>query len=237
MLTTHWHSRHNLEYRLKTKFRRKLATFLKKSPKSAPFSVKSKTLAVNWWGKFWNAHLKYYTFNKVRLEKGKLNLRCDALADFKINANHIEAIVLGSEIKPYTVNIIIEPISENNWIKIQKLFDGHLELFEKILDNHLTKEMSEALTTKTTSLLPAKNEISFDCTCGDRISLCKHVATALYALGVKIDEDVKLLFHLRGINIHDFISTSIHAERENILNRAKNKSPRVLSDVSLLTIR
>jgi len=236
MFTTTWHTRYNLNSRLKTKFRRKLIAFQKKHPEITPFTVPTKALASNWWGKSWNAHLKNYTFNNVQLEKGKLYFRCEALADFKINPNHIEAIVLGSKIQPYHVNITVEPLSEKNWIIIQNLYDGRLELFEKILDNQFPKEMADIFTNKPTGLLPSKKEISFHCSCADHVTLCKHAAVALYAFGAKVDGDPKLLFKLRGVNIFDLISKSIHAERATILEKAKTKSPKVLKDTNLSEI-
>lgn len=236
MFTTDWHSRYNLDSRLKTTFRRKLKTLQKKRPNIVPFTVKTKTLAFNWWGKAWNAYLKNYTFKTSYLEKGKLHFRCEALADLKITSKSVEAVVLGSSIQPYDVRITIEPISEKNWIKIQNLYDGHLEFFEKILDNQFPKEMADIFTNKTIGMLPSKNEIVFECSCSDHVTLCKHTAVALYALGAKIDEDPQLLFRLRGVNIREFISKSIRTERKNILQKVANKSSKVLEDKNLSDI-
>ncbi|MCK5611485.1 hypothetical protein KAR91_56970, partial [Candidatus Pacearchaeota archaeon] len=87
MYTTSWHSRYNLNSRLKAKFRRKLIAFKKNNPGITPYTISTKALASNWWGKAWNAHLKKYTFNNISLEKGKLHFRCEALADLKINSD------------------------------------------------------------------------------------------------------------------------------------------------------
>ncbi len=236
MFATDWHTQYNLPYRFKTKFRRKLTTFQKKNPEITPFTITEKNLASNWWGKAWNANLKNYTFNNTRLEKGKLYFRCEALADFKINSNNIEAIVLGSKVQPYNVQITIEPISETLWTKFQKLYDGHLEAFEKIIDNQFPKEMADIFTNKPIGLFPSKTQITFECSCPDRANLCKHTAVALYALGAKIDNDPKLLFKLRGVNILEFISKSIHAEREIILKKAKKKNPKILKNTNLSEI-
>ncbi len=234
MLTnTIWHSRHNLEYRLKTKFRRKLATFRKKNPSIHPFSVTTKKMAVNWWAKNWNAYLKNYTNNTIHLEKGKLHLRCNALADFKITSKGTHAIVLGSKIKPYDVTITIKPIAKTTWARIQKLYDGDLESFEKILDNHFPKEMSDIFTNKPTGLLPLPKDISFTCSCSNRGRICKHTAVALYALGAKIDQDPQLLFKLRGVSILEFISNSIHTERKKILTKTNNKNLKTLKNINL----
>lgn len=236
MYTTDWHSRHNLNYRLKTKFKRKTIALQKKNPKISPFSPEGNLLASHWWGKAWNAHLKKYTFNTIRLEKGKLNFRCGALADFKVKSKRIKAIVLGSKIEPYYVTIKFEPIAKIKWRRIQKLYNGHLEWFEKVLDNQIPKEMSDLFTQKPTGIFPSPDEISFECTCSDRSNLCKHTAVALYGLGTKIDMDFQLLFKLRGVDILELISQSIHEERENILKKVKTKNPKVLKSTNLSEI-
>ena len=230
--TTSWHSRHNLPYRLKTKFRRKLTTFQKKRPSIIPFSIKTKHLASNWWAKKWNTNLKNYTFGNVHLEKGKLHFRCEALADLKIDSNYIQASVLGSKINPYNVTIAVKPLSQAKWTKIRKLYDGHLESFEKILNHRFPKKMSDIFSNKPLGLFPFPKDITFSCSCSDRVKICKHVAVVLYAIGAKIDENPQLLFELRGVNILEFISNSIHTERKNILKRANNKNIKALKNVN-----
>ena len=120
MATPLWHNRHNLEYRVKTKFRGKLKRLLVKSPEMQPYSLTDAVLAKNWWGKAWNAYLKNYAANTNRLDKGRMYFKCDALADLKIKDGHISAVVLGSKPQPYTVEITIDPISEIKWGKIKK---------------------------------------------------------------------------------------------------------------------
>lgn len=236
MYTTSWHSRYNLDSRLKAKFKRKLVNLQKKNPKINPYTLTTKALAINWWAKAWNANLKNYTFNNVRLEKGKLNLRCGALADLQIKSGQVKAIILGSKIEPYNVKITFEPIPEANWLKIQKLYDGHLESFEKILENNFPKNMSDIYTSKPLGLFPSKKQISFNCDCSTRVNICKHTAVALYTLGAMIDNDIQLLFKLRGVSAIDLISRSIHAERKSILKKARTKSASALNDTDLSNI-
>lgn len=233
---TTWHSRHNLEYRLKSKFRRKLTTFEKKNPSIHPFTVSNKKIADNWWAKCWNAHLKNFTNNSSHLEKGKLYLRCNALADFEITPTGAQAIVLGSKINPYKAIISINPLSNQTWTKIQKLYDGHFESFEKIIDNHFPKEMSDIFTNKPTGLLPSPKDIRFTCSCSNRDRMCKHTAVVLYAIGAKIDENPQLLFKLRGVNILELISSSIEIERKRILTRCNNKNLNTLKTTNLAEI-
>jgi len=231
--TTIWHSRYNLNYRLRTKFRRKFATLKKKIPSLTPVTVNDNILATNWWAKAWNTNLKIYTKNNMHLEKGKLHFKCEALADLKISSNYIEAIVIGSKSAPYDVTITIKPIPETKWLKFQKMYSGDLESFEKILDNHFPKDMSDIFSNKASGLFPAVKEITFNCTCSAHTKICKHIAVALYGLGSMIDQKPQLLFQLRGVNLLEFISNSIHKERKDILKRINNKNLKILKDVNL----
>lgn len=223
MRSTHWHSRLNLDYRLKTKFKQKINRLKKKDPDLKPYTIEDKTIASNWWGKSWNAYLKNYTPKKLHLEKGKLHFRCDALAHLDINARKVTALVLGSQIQPYSVELEFSAISEAKWKKIQKLYDGHLESFEQILDHQFPKTMSDIFTDGTTGLLPTNKEITYSCDCSDRTTLCKHVAVVLYALGNKIDHDAQVLFTLRGVNVYELISKSIQTQQQKILQRIRSK--------------
>jgi uncharacterized Zn finger protein len=228
-----WHSRHNLNYRLKTKFRRKLIAFEKKNPDITPFKIDSNTLASNWWAKAWNAHLKSHNFNSLQLEKGKLYFRCEALADLKIRNNQITGTVLGSNIEPYYSKITINPITKTKWLKITKLYEGHLELFEKVLDHQFPKELSEVFTNKSLGLFPTTKEITFECSCPSRLNLCKHTAVVLFAFGAKIDLDPQILFELRGVDFLKFMATSINKERLNLLKKTRKKNPKILEDTNL----
>lgn len=231
-----WHSRHNLEYRLRTKFRAKLKRLQQKFPSIKPFTSTEKMLTTNWWGKAWNSHLRTYAPKSNRLDKGRLNFKCEALADLKINHGHINALVLGSKQTPYHVEITITPISNTKWAHIKKKYEGNLGLFEKILDHHPPKEMASVIVHKTTGLLPSLKEITFKCDCPDNVNLCKHTATALYALGTKIDENFNLLFLVRGVNFHDFIHESIKTQHQEILKRIKIKRPNIMSDAEAFNI-
>lgn len=231
-----WHHRYNLGSRLKATFRRKLAALQKKNPEITPFTLAADVLTINWWGKAWNANIKNYIPNKTELEKGKLNFRSEALADLKINTNWIEAIVLGSKITPWTVKMSIKPLAQEKWLKIQKQYDQHLESFEKILDHQFPKDMEDLFTNRPLGLFPSSKEMAFECSCSSHNNLCKHTSVVLFALGTKIDADPNLLFTLRGVDVFDLISDSIHTERKRILQKAKTKSTKILKDSNLAEI-
>lgn len=79
-------------------------------------------------------------------------------------------------------------------------------------------------------LFPKPSEISFGCSCPDWALMCKHVAAALYGVGVRLDENPALFFELRGINMGKFIDVALENRVETMLANAKKPSSRIIDD-------
>ena len=60
--------------------------------------------------------------------------------------------------------------------------------------------------------------------------MCKHVAAALYGVGVRLDENPALFFELRGINMEKFIDVAVENRVESMLENAKKPSKRIMDD-------
>ena len=60
--------------------------------------------------------------------------------------------------------------------------------------------------------------------------MCKHVAAALYGVGVRLDENPALFFELRGINMGKFIDVALENRVETMLANAKKPSSRIIDD-------
>lgn len=73
-------------------------------------------------------------------------------------------------------------------------------------------------------------EISFSCSCPDWALMCKHVAAALYGVGVRLDEQPALFFELRGIEIERFIDVALANRVEMMLSNAKQPSDRIMDN-------
>ena len=69
----------------------------------------------------------------------------------------------------------------------------------------------ELVTRKQGGLFPAPNEISFLCSCPDSAQMCKHVAAALYGVGVRLEKKPELLFELRGVDHTELIGGAAEA--------------------------
>jgi uncharacterized Zn finger protein len=69
----------------------------------------------------------------------------------------------------------------------------------------------ELVTRKAGGLFPTPKEISFECSCPDWAGMCKHVAAALYGVGVRLEEKPELLFELRGVDHAELVGGAAEA--------------------------
>jgi hypothetical protein len=82
-------------------------------------------------------------------------------------------------------------------------------------------------------LFPAPKEITFDCSCPDWASMCKHVAATLYGVGARLDENPNLFFALRRIEVADLITQAVKSTTRSLLKKADAKSSKVMENADL----
>lgn len=192
-----------------------------------PVCVTGRTIAKNWWGQAWCSNLEQYADYASRLDRGKRYIRTGAVLDLKIETGKIRAKVQGTRKTPYKIEIRISPLSEEKCQEIIKKCSRKIENLENLLSGTFPEELKE-LFQGNNGLFPEPKEISFDCSCPDWALLCKHVAAALYGVGVRLDNDPALFFQLRGINMDHFIDVTLANKVETMLENAGNFSSRII---------
>ena len=220
----------------KAKADKKLKQLKKKNPKIKPVIIEGNTLANTWWGKAWNKNLEKYADYANRIGRGRSYVRHGSVLDLQIESNRIKAMVSGSRSKPYTVEIHIKEIPKKNWMRIRKKCEGQLDSLQELLAGNFPKDLQEIFTTKGEGLFPSPKEISFDCSCPDWASMCKHVSATLYGVGARLDEDPELFFKLRNVKIKDLISQAVSAKTSKLLSQSKKKSQKALDDTDLSSL-
>lgn len=196
-----------------------------------PVTTKGRMIVNEWWGKAWCDNLERYADYESRLDRGKRYIRTGAVIDLKIQKGKILARVQGTRKTPYKVEIRISPLSEEKCQAIIQRCGRKLENLEALLAGDFPEEMKELFQSKE-GLFPSPNEISFSCSCPDWALLCKHVAAALYGVGVRLDENPLLFFELRGIEVGRFIDVTLANRVEAMLANAGNKTGRMLDEGS-----
>jgi uncharacterized Zn finger protein len=212
---------------------KKLKQLKKKNPDIRPVRLEGQTLARSWWGKAWNKNLERYADFSNRIGRGRSYVRHNAVLDLQIEPGRVTSLVQGTSRNPYEVEIRIEEISKKNWKAMTEACEGRLETLQELLAGQFPKALADVFTAKGEGLFPTPAEIKFSCSCPDWASMCKHVAAALYGIGVRLDEDPSLFFTLRNRDVSDLVSTAVAEGTKTLLDRAEKKSDRVMDDADL----
>jgi len=207
----------------KAKAAKKLKQLQKQMPDIKPVVLTGSALARTWWGKSWNKNLERYADYSNRIGRGRSYVRHGAVLDLRITEGTVTALVQGSTSKPYKVTIKIKPIAAPQWSAMKKKCEGQLRSLQDLVMGKFSKELSEIFLAEGSGLFPAPKEISLDCDCPDWASMCKHVAAALYGIGVRLDEDPLLFFTLRGVRTDDLLTEAIQGATADLLSKASQK--------------
>jgi uncharacterized Zn finger protein len=218
----------------RAKAEKKLKQLMKKNPGLAPVTISGNTLAASWWGKAWNANLEGYADFSNRIGRGRSYVRHGAVLDLKIDSGKIQALVQGTYAAPYKVEIIISPLKKTAWQQVIDQCRGRIDSLEALLTGTLPRAMETILTQQGQGIFPSPREITFDCSCPDWASMCKHVAATLYGVGARLDTDPSLFFLLRNVNKQDLVLSVVRKEADQLLEKAKTRtSKRIIRDADL----
>lgn len=236
----------------KAEIKHKLESLLKKNPDYKPVNYTGRTIGQSFWGRSWCKQIESFADYNYRLERGRSYLRMGAIANIKISSGLVEAVVIGSRKKPYNVEISIDTLSKKKWEKIKSKCTGQISSLLSLINGELSSEIIEILCDRENGLFPTSKEIKFDCTCPDYAGCCKHIASVLYAIAVKFDEDPKLFFKLRNVDekellgsvVIDKITENADSEIENVedvfgitfdeVEEPVIKQPRAISQIPYL---
>lgn len=235
-MSHYWNTENTYSQISVEELRRKASESVKKAAAKgrtmAPVVVRERQITKNWWGNAWCNNLEQYADYSSRLERGKRYIRSGALVDLKIQGGKIMARVQGTRKAPYKVEIHISPLSEERCQEIIQKCGSKIENLEALISGNFPEDLKE-LFTGSTGLFPSPREISFQCSCPDWALLCKHVAVALYGVGVLVDENPFLFFALRGIDIDRFIDVTLINKTEQMLENARQPSRRIIADAEI----
>ncbi|HEV7263699.1 MAG TPA: SWIM zinc finger family protein [Falsiroseomonas sp.] len=176
-----------------------VAARLKKQGRAtAPVVVEGRAIVTTFWGKAWCSNLESYRDYESRLPRGRTYLRNGSVIDLQIAPLGVTALVAGSHV--YNVAIRIERLPDPPWRAICRDCAGAIDSLVELLQGRLSQAVMARLCRQDGGLFPRPSEIRFSCSCPDGALLCKHVAAALYGVGVQLDAQPDLLFRLRGVD-------------------------------------
>jgi len=183
------------------------------------------------WGKAWCDNLESYRDYENRLPRGRSYVRHGAVIDLQIDAGRVVALVSGTS--TYQVTVTIGSLPAQEWRQLASDCTQQIDSLVDLLRGKLSAEIMERVTRKSGGLFPAPKEIAFECSCPDWAGMCKHVAAALYGVGIRLEEKPELLFHLRGVDHTELVGSAADAVPARTAG-AKNRKVIEGADLSAL---
>ncbi len=214
----------------KEKAAKSLAKLKSKNADAEPVLIEGRIIAKSWWGKAWNLNLESYADYRNRIERGKAYVRNNTVLDLKISKGRIKAIVQGSKVRPYKVEISIDTLDSKRWEQVISLCNHRIDSLEQLMEGKFPRELESLFIERKYGMFPSPNEIHFDCSCPDWAMMCKHVAAVLYGVGARLDVNPMLFFELRDVDGKALIRKSIERKVEGMLKNAGKKSDRTIED-------
>jgi len=152
----------------------------------------------SWWSKRWIGVLESFGIGS-RLTKGRSYARKGQVVSLDVTSGLVTAKVQGSQPRPYSVKIRLDPLSAIEWDKVIETLAGQAIFAAKLLSGEMPQNIEEAFGVARVALFPTDlDELDTDCTCPDWANPCKHVAAVYYLLADRFDADPFLIFKLRG---------------------------------------
>jgi uncharacterized Zn finger protein len=188
---------------------REIENAARRGKAKSPVAISGRKIATTFWGKAWCDNLERYRDFAYRLERGRSYLRSGSVLDLQIAAGKIIAEVLGSQ--RYEVAIEIEAVKRDAWRAIQRDCAGSVGSRLDLLSGRLSEAVMARLCADRTGLFPAPSAIRFTCSCPDHATMCKHVAAAMYGVGVRLDRAPEMLFALRRVSLDELLASAVTA--------------------------
>ncbi len=176
----------------------------KKGAQLEPVQIEGRKIANTFWGKAWCDNLESYSDYENRLPRGRAYVRNGSVLDLKIEKGIIRARVQGSRL--YSGEIKIKPIETSAWNRIKDECAGKIDSLVELLRGRLSDSVMSVITRQNGGLFPKPSEITLNCSCPDWADLCKHLASALYGVGARLDRRPELLFLLRGVDAAELVA-------------------------------
>ena len=187
--------------------------FARRGEKLSPVNATGAKLVGTFWGKAWCDHMESFSDFASRLPKGKAYVRNGAVIDLQVLPGRITAKIVGTD--TYDVDCRIDRLPADQWADIKKRCGGQISSLVELLQGKLSSSVMTVVTDAKAGLFPGPREIRLGCTCPDFAHLCKHVAAALYGVGIRLDDEPELLFKLRGVDSAELIRSAAEAPQAN----------------------
>lgn len=192
----------------------------KSRPKPVQGGIKTKSehgaIGETWWSKRWVHVLESFGMG-TRLTRGRSYARQGQVLSVDIEPGIVKAKVQGSAPRPYSIEIQLQPLSDQDWDKVTDAMASQALFAAKLLTGEMPTNIEEAFSTVKLSLFPTSiRDLETECSCPDWANPCKHIAAVYYILADRFDEDPFLIFKLRGRTKEEIIEALREKRAESL---------------------
>ncbi|MDR1395887.1 MAG: SWIM zinc finger family protein, partial [Deltaproteobacteria bacterium] len=178
-----------------------------------PVRISGRKVAESFWGQRWCSHFDGMADFANRLPRGRSYVMNDAVTHLEISEGRISALVSGSDM--YKVEMTVKPLPPEKWENIKTLCRGRITALVDLLCGRISEDVMSVVSHPQEGLFPLAREITYNCSCPDWASLCKHVAAVFYGVGNRLDSSPELLFLLRGVDPAELLEAGMeHLSQE-----------------------
>ncbi len=152
-----------------------------------------------WWSARWTAVLETFGW-AARVARGAEYARLGMVRDLYMDEyGVITARVQGSRPEPYTVELSMVHLTQEQWDAVLHEMSQNALLAAQLLAGDMPQDIEEVFFNVGVTLFPYDGqEIYADCDCPDQVNPCKHIAAVFYTLAQEFDRDPFLIFRFRG---------------------------------------
>jgi len=156
------------------------------------------------WGRSWCVHVESFSLWQGASRSGRSLLRGGHLYNLNFAGEKLLASLCCE--RDYEVEIRALPPEEECLQQLEQRILGSACLAE-LLQGHIGQTLLDELGAL--GLFPQWHELRFSCNCDDWGDVCSHVAAAMYAAAVVIENNPQLYFNWRGIDVAKLAKASL----------------------------
>jgi len=159
----------------------------------------------SWWAKRWVQVLESFQIGE-RLSRGRSYARRGQVLSIDISRGKVEAKVQGSQVRPYSVEITVKVLSDEEWKSLVEAFARQPIFAAKLAAGEMPPEIESVFDEMKLTLFPSRyKDLTTECSCPDWSNPCKHIAAVFYLLGEEFDRDPFLIFKMRGLSREEML--------------------------------
>jgi uncharacterized Zn finger protein len=150
------------------------------------------------------------------LPRGRSYANKGAVTTIEIQHGKIHAKVKGSRPRPYSVDVEVPNMPEQQTKALLDTLAFDPVIISKILNRELDPAVLERAKALKVDIFPARwKDLSMHCSCPDWAVPCKHLAAVIYLVSREIDGNPFMVFSLKGVDLTQELKTRhIAIERE-----------------------